>query len=123
MSNVEEDNGPDLAQGIPLSDIPDEGLIGGHVGDDPVILARLDKTLVALSGACTHYSGPLEKGLRAGGTVRCPWHHACFDLKTGTALEAPALSPLDRWKVEERDGKVFVREKLPAAVQMAKRDI
>jgi NADPH-dependent 2,4-dienoyl-CoA reductase/sulfur reductase-like enzyme/nitrite reductase/ring-hydroxylating ferredoxin subunit len=121
MSGAETDPGPDLAQGLPLSDIPDDGVVGGHVGDDTVVLARVEGRLVAISGACSHYSGPLKDGLRVGATVRCPWHHACFDLRTGAALAAPALSPLDRWKVEERDGKVFVFGKL-APVDAPKRD-
>ena len=60
---------------------------------------------------CTHYPGPLADGLVVDGAVRCPWHHACFDLRTGEALRAPALSPVDCWSVEQRDGKAFVREK------------
>src|SRR6185437_9850420 len=63
---------------------------------------------------CTHYHGPLGEGLLVDGTVRCPWHHACFDLRTGEAVRAPALSPLDCWSVQQRDGKIFVAEKKPA---------
>ena len=50
-------------------------------------------------------------------TVRCPWHHACFSLRTGEALRAPAFSPVACWTVEQRDGKVFVRNRkaMPAA--------
>lgn len=112
---ADDSQGPDLTQGIDAASITGDGVPAGHVGDDPVILARVDGAIVAVGGACTHYSGPLKEGLRVGRTVTCPWHHACFDLTTGAALKAPALSPLDRWKVEEADGKVFVREKLPAA--------
>ena len=44
--------------------------------------------------------------------MRCPWHHACFSLKTGEALHAPAFSPLACWKVERR--RIFARESLRA---------
>jgi NADPH-dependent 2,4-dienoyl-CoA reductase/sulfur reductase-like enzyme len=44
-------------------------------------------------------------------TVRCPWHHACFSLRTGEALRAPALNPLACWSTEVEGGKVFVRGK------------
>jgi apoptosis-inducing factor 3 len=44
--------------------------------------------------------------------VRCPWHHACFSLRTGEAVRAPALGPIACWSIERRDNKVFVREKV-----------
>ena len=45
-------------------------------------------------------------------TVRCPWHHACFSLRTGEAMRAPALDPIACWKVEKLEDKIFIREKL-----------
>src|SRR5579875_3554212 len=46
--------------------------------------------------------------------VRCPWHHAAFDLATGEAVRAPALSPVSCWRVERRGDAIVVREKAPA---------
>lgn len=103
--------GPDLAHEISLSELPDGGKLVGHVGDEPVLLARRGADVFAIGAHCTHYSGPLADGLIVDATVRCPWHHACFDLRTGEALHAPALSPVDSWAVEQRGGKIFVREK------------
>ncbi len=67
--------------------------------------------IFAVGAHCSHYHGPLADGLVVNGSVRCPWHHAAFDLRTGEAVRAPALSPIGCWSVEERDGKVFVKGK------------
>jgi len=106
------DPGPDLTAGIPLSALAGKHLLQGHVGKKAVVLARAGDEIFAVGATCTHYSGPLGQGIVVGDTIRCPWHHACFSLRSGEALGAPAFDPLPRWKVERRDGKVFVTEKL-----------
>lgn len=105
-------SGPDFSQGIELSAIPAEGTVSGRVGDDPVLLSRLGGELFAIGGACTHYGGHLGDGIVGATTVRCPLHHACFDLRTGAVLRAPALDPVDRWAVEVEGDRAFVRKKL-----------
>ncbi|QPC92986.1 FAD-dependent oxidoreductase [Mesorhizobium sp. INR15] len=103
--------GPDLVQGIALSDLPDGGKLVGHCGDEQVLLVRRGTKVFATAATCTHYGGPLVEGLVVGDTIRCPWHHACFDLRTGEALHAPAFNPLACWSVEQRDDRIFVGEK------------
>ena len=90
-----EPPGPDLTQGIAASDLPDGGKLRGHVGEEQVLLARRGAEIFAIGAVCTHYSGPLAEGLIVDDTIRCPWHHACFSLRTGEALHAPALSPVE----------------------------
>ena len=104
-------SGPDLTKGITLSELPDGGKLVGRVGEEQVLLVRRGTDIFAIGAHCTHYSGPLADGLVVDGEIHCPWHHACFDLRTGEALRAPAFSPVDSWLVEQRDGEVFVREK------------
>lgn len=112
MAETAGPSGPDFSQGISLDDIPAEGTIGGRVGDEPVLLSRIGGELFAIGGSCTHYGGALVEGVMTGAHVRCPLHHACFDLRTGAVLRAPALDPVDRWPVEVERDRAFVRRKL-----------
>ena len=122
MSEPSKPTGPDLAQGIPLDDLADGGMIGGHVGEEPVLLARRGDEFFAIGSACSHYGGPLAEGLAVGDTVRCPWHHARFSLRTGEAIGAPAFNPVACWRVDKRDGKACVRDKIePADRRLAAR--
>lgn len=107
--------GPDLSLGVPLESLSEGAMLLGHSGSELVLLARQGGQLFAIGATCTHYNGPLAEGLLSGETVRCPWHHACFSLRTGEALHAPAFDPVPCWRVEERDGHAYVRVKLPAA--------
>lgn len=104
-------SGPDLVGGIALSELPDGAKLLGHCRDEQVLLVRRGAEVFAIGATCTHYGGPLVDGLVVGDTVRCPWHHACFDLRTGEALRAPAFNPLACWSVEQRDDRIFVGEK------------
>jgi NADH dehydrogenase FAD-containing subunit/nitrite reductase/ring-hydroxylating ferredoxin subunit len=103
---------PDLQQGVSVTALRDGEMLLGHVGDDDVLLARSGNEIFAVGAHCTHYHGPLSEGLLVDQTVRCPWHHACFNLKTGEALRAPALDPIACWRVERQGDRVTVREKI-----------
>jgi NADPH-dependent 2,4-dienoyl-CoA reductase/sulfur reductase-like enzyme/nitrite reductase/ring-hydroxylating ferredoxin subunit len=102
--------GPDLGNGVELSTIADGTMLPGHVHGKAVLLARRGNELFAIGATCTHYGAPLVDGLLVDDTVRCPWHHASFSLRTGEAVRAPALDPVGCWRVEQRDGKAYVRE-------------
>jgi apoptosis-inducing factor 3 len=115
-ADAQSPGGPDLKQGIPAGDVRDGGMLAGNVDGEAVLLARLGQEWFAVGATCTHYSGPLAEGLMVGETVRCPWHHACFSLRTGHPIRPPALHHLSRWTVEERDGRVYVTGKAEAPV-------
>ena len=110
-SNSQQLTGPDLKEGIAVSSLADGSMLLGHADGEAVLLARRGAELFAIGAVCTHYSGPLAEGLMVDDTVRCPWHHACFSLRTGEALRAPALNPVACWRVEQGEDKIFVREK------------
>ena len=114
MSDASKQEGPDLSLGVAANIISEGGMVVGHVGDDEVLLARRGDEWFAVGARCTHYRGRLGDGLLVDDTVRCPLHHACFSLRTGEALRAPALDPIACWRVDRQGEQLFVREKLPA---------
>ena len=105
---------PDLARGVAEAELADGGMLVGQFEGQSVLLVRRGEEIFAISAECTHYSGPLASGLVVGGTIRCPWHHARFDLRTGEAVAAPALAPVSCWAVERRLGRIMVGKKKPA---------
>jgi len=106
--------GPDLTQGVELSDVREGGSLLGNAHGEAVLLVRQRGEVFAVAATCTHYGGPLADGIVTAGEVRCPWHHACFDVRTGEAVRPPALNPLRRWAVEFRGSRVFVGQPLAA---------
>jgi len=102
--------GPDLTLGISLSEFTGETLLG-HVGGEDVLLVRSGSDIFAIDAHCSHYHGPLAEGLVVDESIRCPWHHACFDLRTGEPARAPALNPLTVWQVQHAGERIFVRQK------------
>lgn len=112
---METSEKPDFGKGIPVQSLPDGGKLQGTVGEEEVLLVRRGKEFFAVGAFCTHYHGPLADGLMDGDEVRCPWHHACFSLRTGEALHAPALDPIQCWNVKQEGDTVYVREKIAPA--------
>jgi len=112
MSDTDATPKLDFRKGLPFRDLPDGTPVAGRVDDDDVIVVRQGDELFAIGAHCTHYHGPLADGLVVGDTIRCPWHHACFSLRSGEALRAPALDAVTCWRVERAGDTVFVREKI-----------
>ncbi|MDQ3283671.1 MAG: FAD-dependent oxidoreductase [Acidobacteriota bacterium] len=89
---------PDLASGVPCDSLADGAMLVGRAGEEDVLLARRGDAFFAVSAFCPHYHAPMADGLIIGETIRCPWHHACFELRTGNATAAPALRPLQTFR-------------------------
>src|SRR5437773_2903771 len=110
--NAEKLEGPDFEKGCELDKLAEGEMLLGHAFGEPVLAARRGADVFAIGAICTHYGGPLVKGLMVDCTVRCPWHHARFDLRTGEAIAAPALNDVASWKVEKQGNQFFVTGKL-----------
>jgi apoptosis-inducing factor 3 len=104
--------GPDFEKGFNIDDVADGEMLLGHAFGEAVLVARRGDELFAIGATCTHYGGPLARGLMVDCTVRCPWHHARFDLRTGEAIAAPALNDVACYKIDKRAKQFFVTGKI-----------
>jgi nitrite reductase/ring-hydroxylating ferredoxin subunit len=111
-ASMEHTDDLDFAGGIDIQEVADGAIIRGHVGGEKVLLVRRGEDYFAIGAECTHYHAQLANGLIVDDTIRCPMHHACFSLRTGEALCAPALDPVSIWRIERGLGKIIIREKL-----------
>uniref|UniRef100_T1J5D3 Rieske domain-containing protein n=1 Tax=Strigamia maritima TaxID=126957 RepID=T1J5D3_STRMM len=76
------------------------------VEDGRVLLVKEDGVFSALGAKCCHYGAPLSKGVLSNGVVRCPWHGACFNSKTGDIEDFPGMDSLAKYNVTVANGKV-----------------
>ncbi|MEY9226019.1 nitrite reductase/ring-hydroxylating ferredoxin subunit [Bradyrhizobium ottawaense] len=113
MTENNKPSGPDLSKGVSPTAFRDGKLLG-HVGEEDVLLVQAGSEIFAIEPACSHYHGPLAEGLVVGDTIRCPWHHACFSLRTGEATRPPALNALAVWEVARDRDDIIVRRKREA---------
>jgi NADPH-dependent 2,4-dienoyl-CoA reductase/sulfur reductase-like enzyme/nitrite reductase/ring-hydroxylating ferredoxin subunit len=111
MAHPTELTGPDLTVGLSVSDLTENVPFVGHARGEAIVLIRIGADVHALGATCSHYGGPLAEGLVVGETLRCPWHHACFELRTGDAVGAPALNPVASYEVQRRGDRVVVGAK------------
>jgi NADPH-dependent 2,4-dienoyl-CoA reductase/sulfur reductase-like enzyme/nitrite reductase/ring-hydroxylating ferredoxin subunit len=112
MSDDRDEDRLDLTQWIDINKAPDAGIVGGVVGKNRVFVWRNGNELRAYGSNCPHLGGPLDKGIVVGASVRCPWHHACFELATGEATAAPAFDALLEYPVAF-DGRRFCVKPAP----------
>ena len=117
----DELTGPDLAEGVGISSVGAGQMIAGHAFGEPVLLVHVEPNWFAVGAKCTHYGANLVEGVLVGETIRCPWHHACFELRNGAASHAPALNDLPCYDIVLENDSVRVTRKRTGG-QLRERD-
>ncbi len=73
-----------------------------------ILVVNIDDQIYAVGSHCTHYGAPLAEGALSGDTIICPWHHACFNAKTGSLKEPPASDDLPKFEAVIENDNVLV---------------
>ena len=110
MSEPIKVEGPDFGKdGISCSALEEGEPFLGQANSEAVLIIRRGETFFAVGAACTHYGAPLADGIVEGQTIRCPWHHARFELATGEASGPPALDAIPCFPIDRLGDRLFVR--------------
>lgn len=97
-----------------LSELADGEMKQVSANGAEILLGRVNGTVHAVGAHCTHYGAPLVEGVLSGERIVCPWHHACFNIRTGDLEEPPALDALPHYDVKIENDQIVVR--IPDAV-------
>lgn len=92
----------------PASELPNGERLFVDLGDKPIVIFNIAGHYYAIGDVCTHDDGPLGDGMIEGNNVVCPRHGAEFDIRTGQAVQMPAVVDIPAYPVKVVDGKIFV---------------
>jgi nitrite reductase/ring-hydroxylating ferredoxin subunit len=79
-----------------------------RVGEEQICVVRLEDGVFAINDVCTHEYALLSDGYCEEGRLECPLHQACFDLRTGKALNEPAEVDVATYPTKVEGGVVYV---------------
>ncbi len=91
-----------------IDEVPEKGFITRSVGDTGVVLCRVKDALYAVENRCSHAFQTFDGGRLRGVRLMCPLHGACFDVRDGKALGAPASMPIRAFELKVENKRVLV---------------
>jgi 3-phenylpropionate/trans-cinnamate dioxygenase ferredoxin subunit len=94
-----------IAQAV---EIPVKGMRAFSVGGRDVVVCNTREGFFALDNTCSHAEAKMNEGRLRGCRIICPLHGGSFDIRDGTALGSPAVSPLRSYAIRVVDGEIEV---------------
>ena len=95
---------------IPGASIPRAGdLAQVDVEGTPLTLANVDGQIYAFDDTCTHSGCSLADGDLDGVVVTCACHGSQFDVRTGSVMRGPAMTPVHAYAVRREGADLVVQ--------------
>ena len=92
----------------PASELPNGERLYLEVEGKAIVIFNIAEQLFAIGDVCSHDDGPVGDGDLEGFNVVCPRHGAEFDVKTGKAVQMPAVVDIPAYPVQVRDGTIYL---------------
>ncbi len=106
-TNLEESK-LEFVEIAPASELPNGERLFVDVADKPIVIFNIAGKYFAIGDICTHDDGPLGDGVIEGNNIVCPRHGGEFDVRTGQAVQMPAVVDIPAYPVQIRDGNIFI---------------
>lgn len=65
-----------------------------ELNDETVLQFTFENRIYEVPATCPHRGAPLHEATQAGPYLRCAWHGATFDLRTGRLIRGPQCPDL-----------------------------
>jgi len=91
-----------------LSELKDGQMKEVPVEESQILVVKDKEEVYAFGAKCSHLGAPLKSGVFCEGRVRCPWHGACFNAKTGDIEDYPCVDAIHAFPVQVKNDDVII---------------
>ena len=103
-----EDSNVEYLDIAPASELPNGERLFVEVESKSLVIFNIADQYFAIGDICSHDDGPVGDGDLEGFNVVCPRHGGEFDVRTGKAVQLPAIVDIPAYPVKVVDGMIQV---------------
>jgi 3-phenylpropionate/trans-cinnamate dioxygenase ferredoxin subunit len=92
----------------PVSELPNGERLFIEVEGKSIVIVNIAGQFFAIADICTHDDGPLGDGDIEGFNIVCPRHGGEFDVRTGQAVQMPAVVDIPAYPVRVVEGVIQI---------------
>jgi 3-phenylpropionate/trans-cinnamate dioxygenase ferredoxin subunit len=91
-----------------VNDLEENQTLVVEVNGENILIGKIGDKFYAVENNCTHDNRPIGEGQIHQDQIQCPHHGARFDIRTGKALQIPAVVDLRTYEVKVENKDVLV---------------
>jgi 3-phenylpropionate/trans-cinnamate dioxygenase ferredoxin subunit len=92
----------------PASELPNGERLFVEIGGRSLVIFNIADQFFSIGDICSHDDGPVGDGDLEGFNIVCPRHGGEFDVRSGQAVQMPAVVDIPAYPVRVVDGMIQV---------------
>lgn len=103
-----DDSKVEFIEIAPVAELPNGERLFVELEGRSLVIFNIAGQFFAIGDICSHDDGPVGEGDLEGYIIVCPRHGAEFDVRTGQAVQMPAVVDIPAYPVKVIDGMIQV---------------